>query len=448
MAKKRSAAKAEAPAQPTPDFQPPPTSELLQTLLENCERMTGRKGVYAAGVHGEFYWGIDLRHLPLQWVIGGLNILPYGHIIEVAGQPGSLKTSLSLELARLSIESGGIGIYHDAEAKTEGTVFPMIVGYDVVKRLIIIPGLKTIQEWQQSCNDCLSYMQRNDPEGRTPTLMIVDSLTARMSEEEIGNYEKSGSAPERSFPVGAMSITGFMKAFPSRLLREGSNCWPMSLICINHLKESMDPNSYQPRKYTPGGRGKEFHTSLRLWLSVRAREEYSHVTLNAHRPERLLKAGIELYGLGGMRTITIQCAKSSLGPDCRKVDVDYYWGWTRGAQQQYAWFDWDGALARMLSEDSGTHEIVRVERDRSYYTVKVNRVVELAAASSTEAGRWISQQPELMSRLYEYYHVVRRCVHVGGQSSLEAHESWQMCQPAAAGEEGDEPAVDMAGDIS
>lgn len=420
MAKAEKERSKEQPATTAPAIVP----EVFQSVMDDASRRTGHGQLYTAGEHGQYYWGIPIWPLVLQYVFGGIDILTYGQFVEISGVYSSFKSSFSIDLLRQAADAGGIGVLFEVESKLgPGLVTGIAPEYANTSQLQVFSGLSSINSWIEATASYLAAVKANIPDGNYPIVLLVDSLTGRSSEEEIEAFQKEGDIKSRSFPVGALTITNFMRSFPSLMMRPDGVHWPIAFLATNHLKEKINQMTMATQYHTPGGRGKDFQAAMMLRMRETARMKLSSATVSEHLPQRLRNRGVELFGECERRTIEISAHKTSLGPNRRSVIIDYFWGWDRN-QNQYMWFDYDGALAHLLSSDDGEGEsvkegvrdIVRVTRDGRYFSVSVGRDVRVSRCSSTKAGEAIAADQEVMNQLRNYYHIVQCRKHVAPAS--------------------------------
>lgn len=394
----------------------------FENMLSEVQKKTGKVGIYSAEDHGKYYWGIPIPSLALQWLIGGINILPYSNLIELAGLPGALKSSLLSELQRFSCDAGGGGTIIDVESKTGAELHKIIIPkkYLDEQRIIFNSNVRDIEDWQALVSEYIDIKKKLDPKGCVPFVIGVDSLTARLSEDEQETVEKEGSLGQ-AYPKAAKLLTNFTRSLTPQLLTSEEYkfpSWPIIFVGINHLKENISAIGFAKQYYTGGGAGKDFQASLRIWSKMVSKDDIGTDQLTAHLPKRLREQGIELFGSGSVRTIILTCQKSSLGPDSRKLQVSYYWGWTKD-QQQIAWFDWDGALAELVSKSTNLSDIITVKANGKKYSAWVSDKKVLADVTDTAVGEYISDNEEIMSKLKAYFHINNYCEHKGNTPGAE-----------------------------
>lgn len=394
----------------------------FRTMLDSAQKSVGAGGAYLAGEHGSRYWGVPIPWLPMQYLLGGINILPYGQTMEIAGPPGSLKSTLAMDLIRNVCDCGGLGVYIDVESKTGPSIIESIVGSAYANNQVhVIEGVASIEGWQKVVTDRVDALRKADPDSHYPMLMVVDSLTARSTQGEQEKFEKEGQAAVRGFAIGAMAITRFVRNFPPLVFRDnGQPNLAVAFIGVNHLKDRPDGGAFE--KYTPGGAGKDFQAAIRLWARSPSPtfKDLTAATLNSVLPERLRKKKVTLVGSGVRRTLYLKAQKSSLGPDRRKIEVDYYWGWD-DKNIQHSWLDWDTALCRFLAENAGElpSDTVNVrEEARRRFTVYIKKDKVVVSARGYEAAKHLKSAA--LSRLFQKVFHIRHCrQHTGNRSYQE-----------------------------
>lgn len=397
--------------------------EFLKNMLEDAEGETGRAGVYTPSQHSKFYWGVPLKPICLQVLFGGVNIIPYGKPIELAGPTGSLKSSLAVEFIRMVCDAGGFGVYLDAEDKTSASMLPMILGYELAAspRVHHRINMESVGDWSKMANYYLDYMAKNDKDSRIPLALVVDSLTARMTDMEQKQFVEEGQAQATGFPRVAAELTKFFKGMPAKLRDDQDLLRPVVFIGINHLKQNLDGMG----SHTPGGVGKDFAAAIRIYvrLEVRHSTDLQGATIASYMPHRLRERGIELLGTGSRRVINAKCVKSSMGPDRRPetgLDVPYYWAWDAD-RNQHAWFDWDTADCDFLAASRLPKDVVHVEKltHGAGYNLYVAGKRIGDKMSAYDVCQHIEHDIEAADKLAWYFAVQRLRQHVGNAPASE-----------------------------
>lgn len=403
------------------------TPSFLDVMLREAEKESGQLGVYEPGKLADRYWGIPIPALAFQYLIGGCNILPYGHMIELAGSPGTFKSSLATEMIRWVTEPpvGGLGVYISAERDQSPTLMTSILGSIAnSKHVQYVASVETVEGWQSECMSRVKLAAEHDPDSRYPMALVVDSVSGRLLNEEQEKFEKEGAAAARGFPVAAKSITGFCKGYHPALMRENTPIMPIIFIGINHLK--IKPDSQYESKYTTGGVGKDFQATLRLWTRSKSSKPsfLTAQTISEAMPKRMRDVGMTLTGEGARYSIDVTCQKSSLGWTGRSIDVDIYAGYEGGTPVM--WFDWDGAFADLIAASCGrgtigTKKISVIEKARSY-VLTVDDTKVLANVSACEVGEYIQADAELLADIRNYFHIMSYREHTENKTHQEVFE--------------------------
>lgn len=384
----------------------PPPADFFQDMT--LSKRLREAGVIARSPaeHLRSFRGLQIAPMALQYLIGGYSAIPYGQTAEIAGLPGSLKSSLAIELARHTLSMSGYVAYMDAELKAGPTFLPSLLGpWQDSDNFKLFSNLQTIQDWQALSSEMTERIRKRPDMWNRPVLIIVDSLTGRLSETDQEQFEKEGTGRERGFPVGAASITNFYKGFPALVL-EADKSLPVIFVGINHFKTKTSDAGYVTG-YTPGGSGKDFQATLRIVsrLESSTPTDLTHTTLNAARPDYMLDRQIELYGVGSRMTVELTCHKSCFGPSRRRIEVPYFYGYTAD-NVQYSWFDWHSSLVYLLAtikEKIGGRLLVTLVSNRA--SVSVDHKRQLDGVFPTEAGRWLVNDPEMLKLIKDFLHI-------------------------------------------
>ena len=396
--------------------------DFFSTMLAATEKEENRTSTYGFMNHFDSYWGIPIPWIPLQWLVGGINIFPYGSLSEFAGTPGSMKSSLMVAIMREVVTDpiNGLAVFIDVEAKTGPTFLTALLWNDqeIQKRFHYVGPFRDTQDWQRELTAILDKLKEIDPDSHYPVLFGIDSLLGRLSGEEQDKFDKEGVGASRGYPVTAKSIGDFVRAVPGSLKRGDNPCYPVAMIGINQLMTKIDSATYIPGKYTAGGVRKDFQAASRIWMQRINRDDIGDKTLNAKLPKKLREKGIEIFGGGNVRRIKLKSEKSSWGPDERDIEVDMYFGHARDGLQ-YTWFDWDTSMLNLLDSkkklvplEGPTVEVVMASDKKSFNVAVNDKDVFDVYQPTTVVADFINETPEVLATVNSCLHIQKCKAHV------------------------------------
>jgi len=215
---------------------------------------------------------LTLELQPREWLDTGSRMLnavlgseekgiAYGKMVELFGPESNGKTLLALLLASLAQGDGAQVAWVDLEnsldqrwAECQGVEWSNL--YHFYPKLIQKskkekPHLQTAEEL---CEEVELWMERKHAEGRVKLLVVVDSVTAMLVEEEA----EAGNTNQN------MRTKVALAAFLSQLLRRWvalSLVYSSAIVFINQLR--MSPGKWGNPESTTGGRALKFYCSIR-----------------------------------------------------------------------------------------------------------------------------------------------------------------------------------------
>ena len=188
---------------------------------------------------------------PEEFVIGpkwwqemtGAHGIPYGFIVQVAGNTDSGKSSAAIEFMRKAQEQDVVIILADTERKTTKT---RLTQWGVDPDKILLVRGKTLEDMYQGIDDYLETTLEVDPKAKI--LLIIDSLGNTVSETE------AESSIRDSIQMGRRANVN-NRAFSRLLPRLGKN---IAMLVINQTYDNMG----SPGKTNKGGKNKDFYCVL------------------------------------------------------------------------------------------------------------------------------------------------------------------------------------------
>jgi len=317
----------------------------MQGMMSASRRKFGHNAVFAGHTDENMIVGIPCP-LAFEYLLCQ-DVFPLGLIYQIVGLAGSLKSSLIYEIMRWFRNAGGGSHLEEVETKFSPELMRSIVGYAEDETNVIVDRCDSVEDWQRKLlynidqqKELLTWEDKANKipgPGRTvPICFAVDSVSGKLSMETQEKVNDQGFHG-RSFPIEAMSITGFMKTVPQMI-----DGWPFALVLNNHLKMGKDDQGHDVRRIT-GGAGLNFQESFELETKVR-------------------KSKIECSEWEGIQ-IGIRCTKNSFGPTHRRIDARMLW-WEEmneetGDYDQITRWDWHWSTVQLLTGENMLSAMIR-----------------------------------------------------------------------------------------
>ena len=369
----------------------------MTSMKENIQNRRGATGAFMADEFEHYQWGVRLPHLMAEYLFG-LNVFPMPSLVELAGMPGSCKSTFLQWLMRMFAEQGMNAEMLETEGKMSWTLVKSIL-QDYAKRVMLTPGPMSQEEWmgemlyamkafRSAYNINLTQYKKGEADLMRPFLVGLDSLGGAPSNETMATTDKD-KAVGRSFPIEALKNSRFFPQIPVRL-----RDLPMVIVYTNHeqerITEQKGPISVKGPRSSQGGHRPGFFCGLRLFFE------------QATQPKT--EGGVT------RQMIRIEVVKNSFGekghviglPMCWRVDVD-----EDGKDYQTTWFDWHSTLTNFLIPP-GDKAVPKIPKSELKKVLTLTRASEskvscrelgLADASPEDVGAAIENDPELVARL-------------------------------------------------
>ena len=339
--------------------------------------------------------GLPLDHLCLRYFFQRTTFALERTMI-LFGPTGSNKTTVMYWFYDLFRRHGGRYLHVDMEDKDTPLLRLSMTDYDAGAGWV--RPCATLDEGQAKIDQLIAAFKglcdkKNGPGRRTPLVVGVDSLTAKMTADARAVVEKNHGVVERRFADEARSLSDWFKYVPNLL--QG---WPISLIGISHDKpKPATAPGMPPTHQTPGGAAPGYYATYKILVQKTKR--------NAQKAD----------GWEGNR-LKLTMEKNSLGTDKLHFEVDVRWaqvpGLTKTGKEvmtQVTELDWHAAttelLCRMGTDDKfgGTARSRLV--DDTFQVRKQNGGLYSAAGigvpasdpvTATELGRMIEARRDLL----------------------------------------------------
>lgn len=393
----------------TPDITS--VDDVTQSLIGVLNKSGNGSDAYLQNDHKLRTNGLRIPHLAFQWLVGGVDVLPMQRCIGISGIPKSFKSTLNIEIGNWFLKAGGLHVAIDNEGKTSAEMLRAMTAYDpevaaLAAKRRVFKETGTVEQWQNIVTDAIKMARKtaDRPKGqRIPIYTSIDSLNGKSSESLQAKLQKEGSAEDRGYPLDAMKISRFFKA----LSLLGTT---MNLGYVQHMMQDIGAQGYNgPVMKEAGAVIASYMSSVHL----RVAKGKAVDTKATHFSAPQVGPPIEGY------TLRLKTERSCLGPDQRHLDVDILWQYVEkddGTIEQVMWYDWDGALSRLLvyiqyGDKNGytKYEVNKLVEALKFSQPKANKIncaeLGLVEASFSEFGKKIRTTPETLAKLTRYFNI-------------------------------------------
>jgi len=312
--------------------------------------------------------------------------------ILIDGQPGSSKSSLSLEMFNWIRQYGGSGAYFDAENKAAvdiayGTLDDVHLWHPSNK--VEFMGCSTIESVQVDVETlvkrCAAANDGVERDYQIPFISVIDPVSGVPSEEHMKAIDKAKGATDRGHGGRdeALLWSKWVKAHNIKI----SNL-PYLSIMVNHEKVKQEKQGARQveRSYNPGGIAQNFAVTIGLRCKATSKQKIS--------------AAIDgdTY-----QDIWISCTKNSRGPTGNAIKVRKYAKRMEGGHTMF-WWDWDRCTAEFLSGFGPQHEsreviAVTKQSDAKFSCKQLN----MTNVDPSQIGAAIHADSELMDKLIDCF---------------------------------------------
>lgn len=320
------------------------------------------------------------------------TIFPFERTILVLGPTGSNKSSYVYSLYNMFGRASGKYLHLETEDKDTPILRLSLTDYN--PKYGKAYRCDSMDDFQKKVRDGFTRMGKIASKSglgwRTPFVIGIDSLTAKMTEEAYKTVDAAEGATKRRYSDEARSLADWFKV-ATRYLRGK----PFSLVCVRHDKPTK--NKYGHDVHTgPGGAAPKFYATYEILMLKRGRLKMNADGWEANR-------------------IEFSTEKSSLGSDQRKFTAEFAWRPSQRpnkkgdlvASQDSAW-NWHKATTELLmrlSNDKGVFgkavdDIVGIDVSRNRYTSSTLGIKGDQALPPTEFGRLIESCPDLLKELH------------------------------------------------
>jgi len=290
---------------------------------------------------------LELPHLLLQLLFQS-RYLRLGRMIHIVGEQSSLKTTLSLEIARWHVANGGYAVTLHTEGRVSEELAAGVLGEYKDRHIFVV--CDSLEAWQRRLLQTVEYFSQRDIKN---VCIILDSVLGCNAQEAIDATLKSGCASPR-FGLEARLVSDFLRSFIVILQKQ-----PFTFCVINHRK-------FRPNPITP------YYGAVKSFLGGAELGFYASYDLELKRIEAK-----STLGSGMTCTLSIRTEKNTYGTPNIEIQVPVQF--TNDGQLRVI-FQWDEALAVFLAEGKG----VKPEPSRSI----LNTIKELIGLNMRSGGRY------------------------------------------------------------
>jgi len=167
-------------------------SAFFKGFIDEGRSKFGDDRVLVGTQEEENQFGLELPSFALQYLYHS-NILPFGKVLGLAGNPASCKSAQLFDIMRLCINAGGVTHLVETENKLNMHFLNSIIGHENSDR-VRIDRVETVQEAQDSVTAGISYYKKNCPNHDIPFIIGVDSLAGNTTEDIKKDISKEGHA--------------------------------------------------------------------------------------------------------------------------------------------------------------------------------------------------------------------------------------------------------------
>jgi hypothetical protein len=331
--------------------------------------------------------------------------MPLGFFYVIVGVPASYKSTFGLEVGRWHALCNGLVAVAETEGKGNPDLPPAI--YDWHPNQLQSTVCQSLEDWQTVASHYIGTVQKlmsksDGPGASFPFMMMVDSLSGRLSRKVAETIMKEGHAKKR-FADEAKFNTDWIKAYGGVMVG-----WPFTFMAVNHLKTGSDPVTGLPVFNIPGGEQLKFANVMTISMG--------------------LSRGIEQFKDYKAALVSLRMEKNSYGPGGGQIQVRYrtwYEDDGNGQPKLKSRFEWHEASILMLFNGFGlrkkeadfivprTHEICDVHEKSGGSGGKLfwsNRlgVPSSDAMKARDLGLLLETKPDVLGDLYRVLEINRR----------------------------------------
>jgi len=350
------------------------TADSMAGLALALKQKYGAEGVCLGKEHGEYFRGVPLQSLALEYLFGSDKLI-LGMTYGISGPPQSFKSALMLDFGRMLSSWGGGALLVETEGRKISPAMLEDLFGDQIEKLLMRP-VQSVDAAQETLTEVLRWEKETYPKREKLIGLMVDSLVGSSTDERKRKVDEVGSA-QKDYSSEALMWAQWLKTKASEF-----SGWPIVLMYVAHEKPKVGDTSGHGHAVTRGGgSAPEFHSAT--CLSVR-------------------RTG-ESKGAGQTITrINIKTVKNSFGEFNRRVDVPFVYDFSEEPAKMY--FDWGHATVQVLIEQqSRVNDIIQITQHGDSMTGLTRtftcKRMGMKGVTGYELGNAIYADAELMADL-------------------------------------------------
>lgn len=252
-------------------------------------------------------------------ILFGFSGFPFGHIIHLYGEEGSLKTTTAVEICRWILRINGDAVYIDTEGRVNKDLFRYILG-DFYDRFHIY-SCASMDEWMVLVTEILKEKPTK------PLCIVVDSIFGSNLAATRDNLFERGPLGFR-YAAEARELSDFLRSTRAYMAMLPC-CW----VLVNHMKLRSSGYGNTLVETCPGGNEIRYHSTLSLRLSKgttaanpggkKTQTLYLKATKNTYRSEVMVSVPVfyeadvdrVFYGWHSATTYILSSPKTEIKPE-------------------------------------------------------------------------------------------------------------------------------------
>lgn len=201
--------------------------------------------------------------------------IPTGSMVQVSGWESSGKTTLAMNIARQTLEMGGVVILKDTEHWEDYRMRQ--IGIDIEKyveagRLIQLKNERFMEEYFAKFIDYLDIIRNSKDTVKVPTLFILDSVALTSTKTQYENVKDQKEAP---IAIRARVLSGALS-----VLEDYVSDLPAIILFVNQFRTAFETRGFRTivEERVTGGNALKYAGNLHI--SLRAKKAYQLQGLN------------------------------------------------------------------------------------------------------------------------------------------------------------------------
>lgn len=230
----------------------------IEEIVEKVQRRVGEGAVRMVRDGALSFPRLSTQSIVLDRALGGG--VPLGTVVELYGDVGCGKTTLSLHLLAEAQKRRGLSVYFDTENALDLSYASRILDVDE----LIYSQPDSGEGIFDVLNTLLDEKYETNSMRSVPGIFVVDSVAGIVTEAEIeaiskpGGYRKSS---QKYSPVARL-LSSSLKTVTKKLRELNS-----TLLFVNQIRVRIDP--FVGGIDTPGGKALKFYSSVRMEVKLR-----------------------------------------------------------------------------------------------------------------------------------------------------------------------------------